>query len=119
MDGAQAIETVELNGEQARELVKNLYSGIIQAANRFLFNAKNFHISVLKLENPTYAEAAADIKKVASIVSILADSIDDSLTGGKAVEYAEYMEKIAAAIDMEDIEILTKAISDLEKRSFL
>ena len=110
---------VQVNGDQARNLVDSLYSGIIQAANKFMFNAKNFHISVLKLENPTYAEVASDIRKVASIVSILADSIDDNLTGGKAIEYAEYMEKIATAIDKEDVETLQQAVSELEKRSFL
>lgn len=112
-------KVLELIGVQAKVLVEALYGDIIQAANRFLFNAKNFHISVLKLENPTYAEAAADIRKVASIVSILSDSLDDNLTGGKAIEYAEYMQKIATAIDDEDVDTLEKAVSELEKRSFL
>tara|TARA_R110002124_G_scaffold86123_1_gene222980 strand:+ start:257 stop:583 length:327 start_codon:yes stop_codon:yes gene_type:complete len=105
--------------QEKKELVDKLYEKLIMTANRFLFHAKNFHMSVLKLENPTYAEVAGEFRRVAGIIDILAEQIDDALIGGKADEYVTYMEQIAQAIDKECAETLESIVNELDKRSFL
>lgn len=101
------------------EVVRHLYDSLLHAANRVLHQAKNFHISVLQLENPTYAEIAAQFREVASLINFLADEIDDSLTGTKANEYVSCMEGIARAIDADDANALSEFVKQLDARSFL
>lgn len=108
-----------MTDDQKKELVDQLYDKLIKTANRFLHHAKNFHMSVLKLENPSYAEIASEFRKIAGIIDILAEQIDDALTGGKAHEYVTYMEQIAQAIDKECAETLKNVVTELDKRSFL
>lgn len=101
------------------EAVRHLYDALLHAANRVLHQAKNFHISVLQLENPTYAEVAAQFREVASLISFLASQIDDSLTGAKADEYVSCMEGIALAIDADDANALNEFVKQLDARPFL
>lgn len=99
--------------------VTHLYDALLHAANRFLHQAKNYSISVLKLENPTYAQIAEQFREVAQIINLLADQIDDSMIGGKANEYVECMEGIAKAIDDDDKAALQRYVDQLDKRPFL
>lgn len=108
-----------MTDEQKKEWVDRLYDELIRTANHFLHNAKNFHINVLKLENPTYADVASEFRKVAGIIDILAEQIEDGLTGVKAHEYVTYMEQIAQAIDKGCAETLLNVVNELDKRSFL
>ncbi|NWF09962.1 hypothetical protein HX810_20030 [Pseudomonas salomonii] len=101
------------------EAVRHLYESLLNAANRVLHQAKNFHISVLQLENPTYAEIAEHFRQVALLISFLADEIDDSLTGDKADEYVSCMEGIAKAIDADDAAALNEFVKQLDARPFL
>lgn len=100
-------------------MVQHLYDSLLHAANRVLHQAKTFHISVLQLENPSYAQIAEQFRHVASLIAFLADQIDDSLTGHKADEYVCCMEGIAKAIDADDAEALKKFVDQLDKRPFL
>lgn len=101
------------------EAVRHLYDALLHAANRVLHQAKNFHISVLQLENPTYAQVAEQFREVASLISFLASEIDDSLTGAKADEYVSCMEGIARAIDADDANALNEFVKQLDARPFL
>jgi hypothetical protein len=101
------------------EVVRHLYDALLHAANRVLHQAKNFHISVLQLENPTYAQVAEQFREVASLITFLANDIDDSLTSAKADEYVSCMEGIARAIDADDADALNKFVKQLDERPFL
>lgn len=105
--------------EQKKRLVAHLYDSLLNAANRFLHQARNYSISVLRLENPTYAEIAGHFRDVAELIDFLARQIDDALTGDKAKEYIACMEGIARAIDDDDSDALEKYVQHLEKRPFL
>lgn len=100
-------------------VVERLYTALMDAANRFLHNAKNYSISVLKLENPTYAQIAKQFREVASIITLLAEHVNDPMIGPKANEYVTLMEKIALAIDAEDNDALQEFVSQLDRRPFL
>jgi|SRR5690606_24902883 len=102
-----------------KAIVEELYDALLHAANRVLHKAKNYSISVLKLENPTLGEIATQFREVAQIISMLADDINDSHTGPKAQEYVECMEGIALAIDADDEDALRKIVNQLDKRPFL
>lgn len=104
---------------EKKEAVRHLYDALLHAANRVLHQAKNFHISVLQLENPTFAEIAEQFREVASLISFLASEIDDSLTGEKADEYVSCMEGIAQAIDADDADALNEFVKQLDARPFL
>gem|GEM_PF-1418067 len=107
----------ELSKKQ--KAVETLYNALLHAANRVLHQAKNYSISVLKLENPTYAEIAAQFREVCTIIDLLANQIDDPHTAQKAQEYVGCMEGIAKAIDEDDAEALDSFVKQLDMRSFL
>lgn len=102
-----------------QKAVETLYNSLLHAANRVLHQAKNYSISVLKLENPTYAEIAAQFREVCQIIDLLANQIDDAHTAQKAREYVGCMEGIAKAIDADDAEALDSFVKQLDTRSFL
>ncbi|OLU23891.1 hypothetical protein [Pseudomonas sp. PA27(2017)] len=104
---------------QKKFVVDHLYDSLLNAANRFLHQAKNYSISVLRLENPTYAEISAHFREVADLIDFLAQQIDDALTGDKAKEYIACMEGIAKAIEDDDSEALNQFVQHLETRPFL
>lgn len=105
--------------DRKQKTVAILYDAVLHAANRVLHQTKNYSISVLKLENPTYAEIAAQFREVCSIIDLLASQIDDSHTAQKAQEYVGCMEGIAKAIDADDADALESFIKQLDMRSFL
>ncbi|MCF5804334.1 MULTISPECIES: hypothetical protein [Pseudomonas syringae group] len=107
----------ERNSKQ--QTVEILYNALLHAANRVLHQAKNYSISVLKLENPTYAQIAAQFREVCTIIGLLTDQIDDPHTAQKAQEYVGCMEGIAQAIDADDSEALNSFVKQLDTRSFL
>lgn len=110
---------VQEERSKQQRTVDILYDSLLHAANRVLHQAKNYSISVLKLENPTYAEIAAQFREVCSIIDLLASQIDDSHTAQKAREYVGCMEGIAKAIDDDDSEALDSFVKQLDMRSFL
>lgn len=105
--------------EEKKRLVQHLYDSLLHAANRFLHQAKNYSISVLQLENPTYAEIAAQFREVAELIAFLAEQVNDALTGDKAKEYVDCMVGIAKAIEEDDKEALNAFVNHLDKRPFL
>lgn len=102
-----------------QKAVDALYDALLHAANRVLHKAKNYSISVLKLENPTLAEIATQFREVAQIISMLSNEINDALTGPKAQEYVDCMEGIARAIDADDEAALKEYVTKLDERPFL
>lgn len=102
-----------------RQAVYALYDEVLHVANRFLHQAKNYSISVLRLENPTYAEIAKQFREVAEIISFLADKVNEPLLGDKANDYITCMEEIAKAIEEDNSEALDRVVTYLEKRPFL
>lgn len=105
--------------EDKQRVVQHLYDSLLNAANRFLHQAKNYSISVLRLENPTYAQIAEHFREVAELIDFLAQQVNDALTGDKAREYIECMEGIAKAIEDDDSAALDKIVRHLEKSPFL
>lgn len=105
--------------EDKRRVVQHLYDSLLNAANRFLHQAKNYSISVLRLENPTYAQIAEHFREVADLIDFLAKQVNDALTGDKAREYIACMEGIAKAIEDDDSAALDTFVKHLEKRPFL
>ncbi|QXH96132.1 hypothetical protein HU749_007020 [Pseudomonas ogarae] len=105
--------------DKKQKTVAFLYDAVLHAANRVLHQAKNYSISVLKLENPTYAEIAAQFREVCTIIGLLAEQIDDAHTAQKAAEYVSCMEGIAKAIDEDDSDALDRFVKQLDMRPFL
>lgn len=101
--------------------VDELYTEVLDAANRFAHHSKTFALSVLKLENPSYTEVAAQFRQLAKILDVLAeaDLLHDSTVAQKTDEYVSLMEGIADAIDKEDADALEHYRNQLEKRPFL
>ena len=103
--------------EERKAVVESLYSLLMDEANRFLHHAENYSISVLKLENPTYAQIAKQFRQVVGLITILAE--DDQMIGDKADDYVTLMEGIATAIDAENDEALQEYVQQLARRPFL
>lgn len=102
-----------------KRLVENLYSNVIENANRFLHHAKTLEMQFLRLKNPSYEEIATQLGKLADIICILAEEIGDPLTGQKSLDYVYHMKSIALAIKNNDEEALKKAAEELNRRSML
>lgn len=108
-----------MNHDSKKQLVDELYSKVLHVANRFLHSAKNFNLSVLQLENPSYAEIAAQMTKLASLIKILCDDIGDCHTGFKAQEYCDLMVNMASAITNDSQDELEQVINLLNRKPFI
>lgn len=108
-----------INPQQKKRMVEMLYVRVLQVANHFLHNAKNYKIAILQLENPSYEEVAKMMHQIAGMINLLCDDLDDPLTGQKAHEYVQLMQEIAEAITADDQDRLTQAVEVLDGRSFL
>ncbi|WP_448056043.1 hypothetical protein [Aeromonas caviae] len=108
-----------MNPQVKAKLVEDLYVRVLEVANRFLHNAKNYKISILQLENPTYEDVAKVMHQIAGIIKVLCDDLDDPLTGHKATEYVMLMQEIASAITADDQGRLQHAVEVLDRRPFL
>jgi len=92
-----------------------LYDEVLRTSNRFLHNCQNFSIEVLRMENPTYAQVAKVMRKVATFITLLADDFDPMM-GQKAFEYCELMHKIGVAIETNDHLALKIHVAELDRR---
>lgn len=101
-----------------QELVVRVYDHILQSANTVLRNCKLFSIEILKLEDPTYAEIANQLKGLCDILDKL-QTDDPDMRVLKAHEYADHVRLIAAAIEVEDEDSLNRHVEELDRRSFL
>lgn len=97
------------------EKANNIYEEILRTSNKFLRNAKNFNIEVLKTHDPSYAELAQIMHKLAQIIHVLADDIEPMLAQ-KAFDYANIMEKMALAIKNNNEVELSQQLAILEKK---
>lgn len=95
-----------------------LYSKILQTANRFLRNAQQFEISELQNHEPTYDEVAKILRQVSGIVHGLVDDIDPMMAH-QAIEYTSIMEKMAVAIHNSDQEELNSLTKRLDEKPFI
>lgn len=109
----------DVENEANKQLVEHLYNSLLHTANRFLHQAKNYSISVLRLENPTFAEIAKQFREVSDLIKLLAHQVNEPLTGDKAEEYIRCMEGIAKAIEDENKEALESFVKHLDTRPFL
>lgn len=101
-----------------KKLIDEVYDLVIAGANRVLRNCKTFSIEVLKLDDPSYTQVASHLRVLCEILEDLDDE-DIDLRVTKALEYANHVRLIAAAIDKGDQEILDRLVRELDKRSFL
>ena len=108
-----------MNHDLKKQLVDELYSGVLQVANRFLHNAENFGLSVLQLENPSYAEIAAHMKNIARLINFLCEDIGDLHTGYKAHEYCDLMVSMADAITNDNHVELKAVVNTLNRKPFV
>jgi len=105
---------ISFEDNQAQEL----YFKILQVANRFLRNARQFEVSVLQDHNPSYEELAKIMKHIAGIVHNLMDDVDP-MTAHQALEYAMIMEKMALAINEGNQHELDSLTNALDKKPFI
>lgn len=92
-----------------------LYDEVLRTSNRFLYNCKGFSVEVLALEDPSFAEVAEVMRKVARIIAAIADDFDPMM-GQKAVEYCELMRGIGVAIANADQVGLERSLGELERK---
>lgn len=112
--------------ENKRELVNEIYDHVLHVVNRALKNAENYSIAVLKLENPSYAQIAEQLRKVCEIMDLLADEIgadgendaEPVHTVSKAKEYTQSIAAIAEAINADDEAALRRLCKELDRRPF-
>jgi hypothetical protein len=97
---------------------QQLYDKVLQTANFFLHNCKRFPVAILRLEDPTYAEIAAIMKKVGAIIAVVADGFDPMM-GQKAVEYCDLMAQMGVAIEQDDRLALGKLVAELDRKPFI
>jgi hypothetical protein len=89
---------------------QTLYEMVLQTSNMFLHNCKGFPMEILKAEDPSYTELAKIMRRIATIITLLADDFDPMM-GQKAGEYCNLMTKMGIAIDNDDqIELDTLVI---------
>lgn len=94
---------------------KKLYDSILKTSNTFLYNCKYFAMPVLQEEDPSYAEMARHMKKVATIIHIVADEFDPMMCH-KAFEYCELMTAMGVAVDSGDKLLLSRLVAELERK---
>ena len=92
-----------------------LYETVIRTSNSFLHNCKTFPMDMLKGEDPSYAQLAKMMRRVATIITLLADSFDPMM-GQKAAEYCELMTKMGIAIDNSDQVDLDRLVVELQRK---
>ncbi len=97
---------------------QGLYELILQTANKFLRNARQFEISVLADHKPSYAEIADIMDTVAHIVFELADDFDPMLAQ-KANDYVYLMRNMGIAIRNNDKVTLSNLVKELDAKPFL
>jgi len=95
-----------------------LYFKILEVANRFLRNAKQFEVHILQGHNPSYEELAKIMKTIAGVVHELTDDVDP-MFAYQALEYAMIMEKMALAITQGKQEQLDELTEQLDKKPFI
>lgn len=100
------------------EEAQELYDLVLRTANEFLHNCKHFDIEILAADNPTYAEIAQVMEKLAAIIGVLADEFDPML-GQKAIDYCSHMKKMGLAIKNGNEVELSNLVTELERRPFL
>lgn len=111
--------TPEEESQERKQVVDDLYNHVLRMANRILHNCKNYNISILAKENPSYSEIAEHMRKVCSLMQVVSDDINGDHKASKAREYAYQIGQIAEAIESEDEESLKKLTEELNRRPFL
>lgn len=103
--------------ELDRHLVDRIYDTVLVGANKVLRNCRMFSIEVLKLDDPSYTQIASHLRKLCEILEDLDD--DTELRVTKALEYANHIRLIAAAIETGDEDGLNRHVEELNRRSFM
>jgi hypothetical protein len=97
--------------EQARAL----YGEVLRTSNHFLHNCGHFSVEVLQDEDPSYADLAKVMSRIAVIITLLADEFDPMM-GQKAFEYCELMTRMGIAINEGNQVVLTQLTAELARR---
>lgn len=100
---------------EPQEHVRILYERVLHVSNRFLYQCKTFHITILALEDPSFTAIAHHTKQVADMIRVIADGSDPMIVG-KADEYCDLMLKIAVAIEEQDEVQLNSLVNELERK---
>jgi hypothetical protein len=72
-------------------------------------------MDLLKAEDPSYSELAAIMRRIAIIITVLADSFDPMM-GQKAVEYCNLMSRMGIAIDKGNQVELDGLVAELQRK---
>jgi hypothetical protein len=115
MTAKPTLTPVEYEKEQFQALAEHAYDRVLQTANRFMFNCKNFPIEILKLEDPSYAEIAHVLHKSAGLIAFLSDEFDPMM-GTKAHDYCQLMTAMAVAIDQGNEIELARLVAEMERK---
>jgi hypothetical protein len=92
-----------------------LYEEVLRTANKFLHNCRHFPMDLLKAEDPSYTELATIMRRIAIIITVLADSFDPMM-GQKAVDYCNLMSRMGIAIDKGDQVELDALTAEMQRK---
>lgn len=104
--------------KHGQELVGQIYDRILEVANGILYNAKNFSIEILRMEDPTYEQIAEQLGDVCKVMESISLTFVDDYTISKAREYVVCIRNIAQAINENNETNLLKFVEDLDRRPF-
>jgi len=99
------------------ELIKLVYTEILDNANRFLTHSEKFPIQLLAKENPSYKDVANLIDGARRNIHDAMDAFDPMMAQ-QANEYCMLMLKMAAAIDERDELKLEEQCNELKRKPF-
>ncbi len=104
---------------ELKNFVETSYEQILVNAQIFLDNVKTIDIKILKKkDDPSFAEIAKDMDRVADLVDSLAGDFDPHLAG-QALEYVFLMKRMALAIGNENAEELNRLAGELDSKPFV
>ena len=97
------------------DAVAILYDRILHVCNRVMHQCRNYSIAMLKLEDPSLAKIAQQMRQMANIIRIIAPD-NDPLVSQKAGDYCDLLTKIAIAVENEDEVRLSQLVTELERK---
>ena len=118
-------KVIELSDAEKYQFIDKIYEHVLAVVNRALHKAKNYNISVLKLENPSYSEIANQLHQVVGLMDLLSNDLPENsetnhiYTISKAKEYVTTVAQMAQAITDGNQDLLQTLSEQLERRPFL
>lgn len=100
------------------EEAKRLYGRILEIANYFLHNCRNWEVSILAEEDPSYESIARTADKISKVLNVYADDFDPMMCQ-QALEYCSIMTRMSHAIRDQRQDYLDELTTLLDKKPFI